>query len=275
MMDLSIVILHHGSPHEVTRNLTALKAAWLPEKTEVFVVNNGREGANAEIPFEKNLKFDLRFYEIPNKGYPNGNNFGFKMAKGKFLCILNPDVRVEKNTFKVLLDYLKEHKKVGIVAPRLQYPSGTYQDNYRNYPRLFDLIVKRTGWLRNLFGKRMRRYLMWDKDVQESEAVDWLTGAFQILTRKCWDLVGPNEELYFLFMSDVDICRTAWERGFEVHFVGDTQAGHNEGRLSAGGFSKIFKSKVMRIHIVDAFKYYWKWKLKRLPKRSPSASRYG
>ena len=45
-MDLSIVILHHGSPEEVSENLAALALAILPEKTEVLVVNNGEIGAN-------------------------------------------------------------------------------------------------------------------------------------------------------------------------------------------------------------------------------------
>ncbi|MBU0982093.1 glycosyltransferase family 2 protein [Patescibacteria group bacterium] len=272
MMDLSIVILHHGSPKEVTANLEALRHVILPEKTEVFVVNNGRAGANAKIPFERNLKFDLKFYEIPNKGYPQGNNYAMKMARGKALCILNPDIQVEKNTFKVLLDYLNNHKRVGIVGPRLYYPDGQVQDNYRNFPRGFDLIVKRTGLLRKIFAKRMRHYLMWDKDPYETEAVDWLTGAFQIYSRKCWDNIGPKDERFFLFMSDVDVCRKAWKKGYEVHFVGDAQALHNDERLSAGGVVDFFKKRTLRLHVKDAVHYYLKYLGKRLPKKCPSAS---
>lgn len=264
-IDLSIVILHHGSPKEVTANLEALKKTWLPAKTEVLVVNNGVVGSNGLIPFERNLKFELRFFEIENLGYPQGNNFALRIAKGKTLCILNPDVVVGKDSFKVLMDYLEEHPKVGIVAPRLRYPNGKVQDNYRVFPRPFDLFVKRTI-LKRFFLERMRRYLMWGKDVNRSEAVDWLTGAFQLLTRKCWAKVGPNDERYFLFMSDVDLCRTAWEKGFEVHFCGETEAKHNEGRLSSGGVLDIFKKRTLRIHVLDALKYYLKWMWKRIPK---------
>ncbi len=273
-MDLSIVLLHHGSPREVTRNLEALKRAWLPDQTEVFVINNGSSGANAEIPEDPNLKFDLRYFEIPNKGYPQGNNFGLHMAKGKFLCILNPDIVIEKNTFQVLLDYLKLHPMVGLCGPRRRSPGGAVQDNYRVFPRGFDLIVKRT-FLRKIFRRRMRRYLMWDKDPEVSEAVDWITGAFQVFTRRAWEAIGPSDERYFLFMSDVDICRAAWDRGFEVHFVGGTQALHNDQRLSAGGVMDFFRKKTMRIHVLDAIRYYFKFRRKALPHRAPSVSRYG
>lgn len=268
-MDLSIIILHHGSPKEVTANLQKLRHADLPEETEVLVVNNGRRGANAEIPMDPNLDFDLRYFEIPNKGYPQGNNFGFEEASGEFLCILNPDIEVEKDTFKVLMDYMKERPQVGIVGPRLVYPDGHVQDNFRVFPRPLDLFIKRT-FLRRIFRWRMSRYLMWNKDTNKSEPVDWLTGAFQLFTKKSWDAIGPNEELYFLFMSDVDICRTAWERGWEVHFVGETQALHNDERLSAGGVMDFFKKRIVRIHVLDAMKYYFKWKKYGLPKEAPS-----
>lgn len=265
-MDLSIVILHHGSPKEVTANLQALRSAWLPKKTEVFVINNGYKNANAEIPFDASPAFDLHYFEIENGGYPQGNNFGLRIAKGKILCILNPDIVVHKDTFKGLLRYLEEHPRVGIAAPRLRYPNGQVQDNYRNFPRAIDLLIKRT-FLRKFFLRRMRHYLMWDKDPTVSEPVDWLTGAFQIFTRKAWEALKPNDERYFLFMSDVDICRKAWQKGFEVHFVGTVEALHNEGRLSSGGIGAFFKKKTMRIHVLDALRYYWKFFLKGVPKR--------
>ncbi len=264
-MDLSIVILHHGVPKEVTANLQALRRADLPEGTEVLVVNNGYKGANAEIPMDANLDFDLRYFEIKNKGYPQGNNYGFKQAKGKFLCILNPDIEVEKDTFRVLMEYMKSNKKVGICGPRLVYPDGEVQDNFRVFPRWIDLLIKRT-FLRRIFRGRMRRYLMWDKDVDKNEAVDWLTGAFQMFSRGSWEKLGPNDERYFLFMSDVDICREAWSKGLEVHFVGDTQALHNDERLSAGGVMDFFKKKIVRIHVWDAAKYYWKYRRKDVPR---------
>ncbi len=268
-MDLSIVILHHGSPSEVSTNLAALAKAILPAKTEVFVINNGERESNKKIKFTRSPKFELKFFETKNLGYPNGNNFGMRLATGKFLCILNPDIQVQKDTFKNLLEYLKEHSKVGIVAPRLVFPDGIIQDNYRVFPRVLDLIIKRT--YPRLFKERMRRYLMWNKNPKKSEAVDWLTGAFQIYTRKCWDSIGPKDERYFLFMSDVDICRKAWSKGFEVHFVGNAEALHNSDRLSSGGILSVFTKRTLRIHLKDAFRYYLKHFFRRVPAKSPSA----
>ena len=90
-MDISIVILHHGSPREVAANLEALKNAWLPEKRRFGWLIT--EKSAPKIPFDDGDVrcasgcFELRYFEIENRGYPQGNNFGFVLAKGEFLCI--------------------------------------------------------------------------------------------------------------------------------------------------------------------------------------------
>lgn len=263
--------MQHNTPKEVTENFQALKQANLPEKTHFIVVNNGGHNANEKIQKESYEGLDVEFVDIPNKGFPQGNNVGILKTDAKYIAMVNPDIEVNNNTISTLIDYLKDNPKVGIVAPRLIYPNGQTQDNFRVFPRGVDLLIKRIGFLRKLFLGRMRRYLMWDKDPSENEAVDWVTGAFQVVTRKCWEEVGPNSEDYFLFMSDLELCRKAWEKGFEVHYVGKATAGHNESRLSGGGIMDIFKKKTMRIHIKDALIYFKKFFGKKIPKNSPSA----
>ncbi len=258
-MDLSVVILHHGSPAEVSANLRALLRSEGFFSMEVLVVNNGTRGANRLIEVPAGL--NVHFFEIENRGYAQGNNWALARARGDFLCILNPDVEVESDTLSGLLAYLKAHPHVGLVAPRLCYSDAKIQDNYRVFPRLLDLIVKRT-FLRRLFLNRMRRYLMWDKNPFKSEAVDWLTGAFHVFSRSVWQQFGPQDERYFLFMSDVDFCRLIWRGGKEVHFVGEVQALHAASRLSGGGVLDLFKKWTLRVHLCDAARYYWKWFLK-------------
>lgn len=268
MNDLAIVILHYNTPHDVTKNFEALKKAWLPERTEIVVVNNGGHNANEKINPKSYEGFNVEFFDIPNKGFPQGNNFGFEHTDAKILCMLNPDIEVKSDTFKILVNYLDENLSVGIISPRLIYPDGSTQDNYRTFPKWYDLIIKRIPFLRKMYLDRMKNYLMWDKDPEKNEPVDWTTGAFQLVTRKCWDEVGPNNEEYFLFMSDLEICWKAWEAGYEVHFVGQASARHNDTRLSQGGLQDVLKKKTMRIHIQDAYKYFQNIRGKEFPRKT-------
>ncbi|MBN1494686.1 glycosyltransferase [Candidatus Peregrinibacteria bacterium] len=270
MNELGIVILHFNTPQDVEKNLKAISKADIPAKTEIVVVNNGGHDANKNISGHSYKNLNVKFFDIPNKGFPQGNNFGISKLNSEYIAMVNPDVEIEKDTFKILLDYFKKHPQVGIIAPRLIYPNGKTQDNYRVFPRPFDLIIKRISFLRKRFVGRMRKYLMWDKSPEQNEQVDWLTGAFQVITKKCWDKCGPNNEYYFLFMSDVELCRKAWQQKFEVHYVGHAKARHNESRLSEGGIQDIFKKKTMRIHITDAVKYFIKYLFRKHPNNCPS-----
>lgn len=273
MRELSIIILQHNTPEEVENNLRAISKAWLPKNTEVIVVDNGEKQANKKIAKDAYKGLDVKFFDIPNDGFPKGNNFGLAQTEAKHYAFVNPDIVVNDNTFKVLLDYLKHNKSVGIVSPRLVYPSGVVQDNYRTFPRFVDLIIKRTGWLRRMFPERMRSYLMWDMDVHRNQPIDWVTGAFIVVTKDCMEKIGKHDDYYFLFMSDVVICRDAWEKGFEVHYVGDCQALHDDDRVSAGGFKDVFKKKILQIHIKDSFRYFWKYLFKKAPKNAPSTNK--
>lgn len=270
MSELGIVILQYNTPVDVAANLRAMQVADMPEKTEIVVVNNGGNNANDKISKEDYKGLNVRFFDIPNKGFPQGNNYGIQYLNAAYIAIVNPDIEIRKNTFSILLNYMKANEKIGIVAPQLIYPNDQIQDNYRVFPRPLDLIIKRIPFLRKRFQGRMSKYLMWKKDSEKNEQVDWVTGAFQVLTKKCWDAVGPNSEDYFLFMSDIEICWDAWGKGFEVHYVGKSKARHNESRLSEGGISTFFKRKTMRIHVKDAMIYFKKFLFKKTPKNCPS-----
>jgi N-acetylglucosaminyl-diphospho-decaprenol L-rhamnosyltransferase len=273
MRELSIIILQHNTPEHVTRNLEALQKADLPPNTEIIVVNNGGKNANDKVPKEAYVNLDVKFFDTPNDGFPAGNNFGLKQTEARYYAFINPDIVVQPDTMVKLLDYLKRNPKVGIVSPQLRYRDGTVQDNYRVFPRILDLIIKRIPFLRKRFPQRMRSYLMWDRDPGTSQAVDWVTGAFIIVTKPCMDALGKHDDdRFFLFMSDVAICREAWNKGFEVHIVGQVECLHNDERLSSGGIKDVFRKRIIRLHIKDSISYFWHYKFAKIPADAPSIS---
>lgn len=270
--NLAIIILQHNTPQHVSDNLQALKTAELPENTEIIVVDNGGHKANKKIPKENYRGMKVKFYDTPNDGFPAGNNFGYKKAQpAKYYAFINPDIIVQKDTIKKLLSYMEKNQKIGIVSPQLRFKDNTVQDNYRVFPRILDLIIKRLPTLRKLFKNRMHRYLMWDRKPGTNQAVDWVTGAFIIVSEPCMKAIKKHDDdHYFLFMSDVAICREAWKKGFETHIVGKVECLHNDKRLSSGGILDVFKKRIIRLHIKDAISYFWHYKFEKIPKLAPS-----
>ncbi len=272
MRKLSIIILHHNTPEDVSKCLFSLKKCILPLNTEIIVINNGGNNANTKIQESSYLDLNIKFLDTPNEGYSKGNNLGIKNTEAEYITFLNPDIILENDNFETILNYMDKNKSIGIAAPKLYYPNNDIQDNYRVFPSFIDLIIKRT-FLRKIFPQRMRQYLMWDKEPNISEPVDWVTGAFLVARKECLDKVRDHDEKYFLFMSDVVICREAWDKGYEVHYIAKTKALHNEKRLSQGGIKDIFTKKTLRIHIKDAIKYYLSYFNQPLPNNSPTLTK--
>src|SRR3974390_3447733 len=68
----------------------------------------------------------------PNLGFTGGNNVILKSAMQlsappEYALLLNADTIVRPNAFKALVDFMDQHKNVGIAGSRLEDPDGTPQ----------------------------------------------------------------------------------------------------------------------------------------------------
>lgn len=263
-MRLSIVILHTNKPQDATQCLRSLQKVRLPDKTEIFCINNGGHRANERVEKSAAEGLPVTFMELHRDGYVFGNNQGYKASKGDFIATVNADITMCEGTMEKLLDYMERHPDVGIAAPRLIYPDGHEQDSARPFPNLCEMMWRRV----------FRPHVHRESNIVfrgEAEEVDWITGAMFLMTRKCLEATGGHDERYFLFMSDIAMCREAWERGMKVVQLRDARAIHNEHRLSKGSPLKMLKKRTGRAHIKDAATYFVKYGWRRPPVGSPSS----
>ena len=264
-MKLSIVILHHHGPQNVQALLASMQSADMPADTEILVMDNGGRGGNKMIDSKSYEGLPVRFESIPNDGFPAGQNVGANNTTGEYIAVINPDIVLEKNSLQVLLDYLEAHEDVGLASAQLYYPDGRYQDNTRKFPSMLELAM------RKLFPSKKPK-LHYGEPSGEATPVDWVTGAFYIIKRKALECVNGHDERYFLFMSDIGLCRDLWSKKWAVHQVHGAKAQHGSERLSGGSAWKMVRSNIGRIHIKDACIYFLHYLTKPFPKLSPSSS---
>ncbi len=265
-MLLSIVILQTNKPKDATACLAALSKALLPTETEVLVINNGKHLANDAIDPESYATLpNVKFFDLGKDGYVRGNNIGYAHATGKYIATVNADITVEPDTIAKLIEHLENNPDVGIVAPRLIYPDGHEQDSARPFPRPFEMVLRR---LANPNGRKQARIEFGEKDHED---VDWFVGAMFVMTRACLEKTGGHDPRYYLFMTDVILCRESWNAGMKVRQLRDAKATHNESRLSRGGLLTLLKKKTGRAHIKDSLRYFLQYLGKPLPPLSPSS----
>jgi len=266
IMLLSIVILQTNKPKDATNCLAALSKARLPAETEIFMINNGKHLANDAIdPASYATLPNVKFLDLGKDGYVRGNNIGYAHAKGKYIATVNADITVHPDTIEKMIAHLEAHPDVGIVAPRLIYPDGHEQDSARPFPRPFELVLRR---LFHSDGRTESRVTFGDKDYAD---VDWFVGAMFIMTRACLEKTGGHDKRYYLFMTDVILCRETWKAGMKVHILRDAKTTHNESRLSKGGIVALLRKKTGRAHIRDSLRYFLQYLGKPFPTLSPSA----
>jgi hypothetical protein len=89
------------------------------------------------------------FYSFENVHYyfNNGDNCGFgkahniaieKAENSDYHLVLNPDVYFEPNVIPELIKYLEDNQDVGLVVPKVNFPSGEtqYLFGYKFFQRL-------------------------------------------------------------------------------------------------------------------------------------------
>jgi GT2 family glycosyltransferase len=168
-----------------------------------------------------------------NLGFARGNNLGLRLARGKYLCLLNSDAELLPGCLSTLVAHLEANPRVGLIGPRVEGADGTAQDRPRGFPTLWnmfcfaaglDALCPRSRWL----GGYLRRAWPIDR-IMPAEV---LSGCFWLARRTAVDEVGGLDESYFMYGEDIDWCRSFHERDWEVVFHPQARAIHHGGKSS-------------------------------------------
>lgn len=235
-------------------------------KVQPVIVDNA-SGDGIEETLKKEFGDRVIFIDAGgNVGFGRGNNLGLKQFTAKYYFIANPDLVFLENqprTIERLYQFMEEHTKVGIVAPRLMLPSGQMQPSCMRFPGFFDPPIHRLGLHEkyDFARKRIERMHMKDFDHTKTAPVDWATGAALFVGGEFLKQAGFFDERYFMYFEDTDLCRTFWSRGWPVYYKGDIaiQHGHERASAKVPGLKSVLLNPLTRIHIKSLLKYAWKW----------------
>lgn len=266
-MKVSCIIVNHNLTYLLRLCIEALERSQCNFPFEIIVVDNNSKDENLLYLRKKAQEGKITLISAgSNLGYGKANNLGANHSRGEYLLILNPDVYIEPDALKKMVDFFEKHPGMGILGPQLYFFNGQIQDSCRRFMRPLDLVIKRTPLQRlKALKKRVDEYVMAEYDHQVPREVDLVTGACFLIPKKVFEKVGGFDERYFLFMEDADICRKVWEAGFKVMYFPLARALHYHKRLSAGNMLQLLGKRLFWTHIVSAAKYFWKWRGKPLP----------
>ncbi|MBP3757932.1 MAG: glycosyltransferase family 2 protein [Prevotella sp.] len=242
---LSIVIVEFHSANEIQHCFTALKQH-LSMPFEIIVSSNSCYSKEERKEIDQADPQVKWLFNHENGGFAYAMNEGLKVAKGKYMAIMNSDC-ILNSDLQPMISFMEQHKDVGAIAPKMHDADGNIQDTARPYVSLPRYVWRQTkrvlGHQISILDRKM--------DYDRIQTVDWLIGAFIMVSRSAYEATGGLDGSFFMYAEDLDWCTRIRQHGFEVVYYPEvtiTYKGTRRAR-SNSKYAKIFISS----HIT-----YWK-----------------
>ncbi|MFC2129755.1 glycosyltransferase, partial [Bacteroidota bacterium] len=235
-MDLSIVIVNYNVKYFLEQCLHSVMKALSDIDSEVFVVdNNSVDGSCLHI--KERFPWVKLVENQENVGFSKANNQAIRLAKGRYVLLLNPDTVVEEDTFSKCITFMDAHPEAGSLGVKMIDGRGHYlPESKRALPTPWVAFYKIFG-LSSLFpkSKKFGRYHLGFLDKEQTHEVDVLAGAFMFLRKETLDKVGLLDEDYFMYGEDIDLSYRITKGDYKNFYFPDTTIIHYKGESTKKG----------------------------------------
>lgn len=220
-MKLSVIILNYNVRYFLELCIKSVQAAITEIDAEIIVIDNN--SSDDSCAMVKELFPNVRLLENKdNVGFSRANNQGVAIAKGGYVCILNPDTVVAEDTFYQLINFSDSTKNVGIVSCKLIDGAGRFlPESKRNVPTRLVAIKKLIGFSKGYYVSNINKNELGKAPV--------FVGAFMLLKRKLYEEVGGFDERYFMYGEDIDLSYSMLKAGYDNYYYGKTTVVHYKG----------------------------------------------
>ena len=248
-MTTASIVTHRTDPAELSRAIGCILRCGDVEC--VYVVDNSPD--ESLRPVVEKIPAAI-YLHVPNDGFGAGHNVALRRALesgADFHLVMNADVMWEGDILSPMIAYMKENPDVGLAAPKVYYPDGDLQYACRMLPTPWDVFAKRF-LPASLTRKRMERYLLAYADHDRPFNCPYLLGSFMLFRMEALRDVGLFDERFFMYPEDIDITRRVHERWRTMFWPGVSI-------IHAHAAASRKSAKMLRIHIVNMWRYFCKW----------------
>lgn len=203
---ISIIILNWNGANDTIECINSLKNIYY-DNYNIIVVDNGSEEVDYLLLQQKTPATKI-IRSGKNSGFTGGNNIGIRYAlesKTDYLLLLNNDTIVEPDFIQPLLRVFVEEKKVGIVAPQINY----YDDPQKVWTAGGTISYIRSSG----FAYSDKTEDRISKNVKE---VTFVSGCCMLIKTEAIEKSGLFDDNFFLYGEDVDLCYRTLKSGFRI-----------------------------------------------------------
>jgi len=244
--------------------------------TFTVVDNNSVDGSQEFLQSRPDIEY---FQTGENLGYGRGINGGVAATAGKYVCVLNTDVILNRDALVKLWRFLEERSDAGVCAPRITYANG------RDQGMVFkaSLFAFYANWFAKLLAAfEKRRIARATAPLQ----VDGVMGAFFLIRRSAIPSPALFDKDFFFFYEDTALAHTLKNSGVPCYIVPGATIIHLGGKSgSANSISSFYQNRYLylnkfygpfharAVNFLDRARILRKWRLYSLFSQLTSSQR--
>ena len=214
---VSIVIVSHNSGRFLSECLDSIFRSNYPLK-ELIIVDNASSDGSIEETRKRFSKIRV-IQNQDNLGYSRAANKGVLASSGSLVVLINPDTIVEENWLEHLVQASVRHPRSAFFQPKIMLLNRPcYINSAGNM-----IHIAGFGICRGLGKYDHRQY-------ESEEDVSFASGACVLVRRGALREIGICDELFFMYMDDLDWGWRAKMFGWESTYVPSSVIRHEWGR---------------------------------------------
>lgn len=246
-MDVSIIIINYNTMFLTLNLIETIIKNTIGINYEIILVDNDSK-ENVEVALEQSkYKENIKLIKSDeNLGFGRANNLGVKMAKGKYIFLLNSDTLLLDNSIKKMFDFMEKNIEIAVCGGNLydgnKLPAHSFQRKFLNeidyyYNYIYQIIT----------GKR--------RDFNYSKLpfeVAYVTGADMFIKKSVFEEVGGFDPEFFMYFEETELCFRIKKIGKKIFSYPSVEIIHLEGK------SFLFSEKRLEMYEKSKYIYYHK-----------------
>ncbi|HWS49052.1 MAG TPA: glycosyltransferase family 2 protein [Candidatus Methanoperedens sp.] len=223
-INISVVIPNFNGAKYLSECLVHLHTAihsCQQSKFEIILVDNGSSDNSLELfnysstPLVNHRTIKLK----TNTGFATAVNKGILAAKHEYVCLLNNDVNLDKNFFKLIISSIKKHPTVACFCGTVLSKDGSK--------------IESQGISFDWSGKCIQNHFSTSQPLNYSSKHVWgSSGAAVIYNKDILLKIGLYDEHYFAYIEDVDVAFRLNKNNYKTLLIPSAKAFHLGGATS-------------------------------------------
>ncbi len=208
---LSACIVAYSNYEDIKAAIASMEKHTSPELSKrIYIVDNGVAVSKSEDVegFKKYLEriADVEYIDAgENLGFGKGHNKVLNVIDSEYHAIVNPDILFCEDAFSEIVEWMDNHKDVGMSIPLITDEEGNRQEVYRRELTVFDMFNRMM--LKELFKGRARKHTMQDMDFNKPFQVPFGQGSFLVIRSELFKELEGFDDRYFMYCEDADLCK--------------------------------------------------------------------